>query len=131
MIGLWVKAFAGVPPSRNETILTQARFDNRNETPHQFSIGLQTNPSATAKNGLRFSSFLYNTTTAKYQYVEFFYQGGKLDIQDSWHLIVVGLDSLTVPTKTTLLYKVKSKLMTGTNSFNNEYGTADLGNLIW
>jgi hypothetical protein len=90
-----------------------------------------TNPTATSKTGLRFSAFLFNTTTGKYQYVEFFYQGGKLDIQDSWHLIVVGIDSLTVPTKTTILYKVKSKLITGTASFNNEYGTADLGELIW
>ncbi len=73
MIAMWVKSFAGVPTPRNETLLTQARYDNRNETPHQFSIGLMSNPLAPAKLGMRFSTFLFNTTTNAYQYVEFYY----------------------------------------------------------
>jgi hypothetical protein len=34
MMALWIKGFAGVPTPRNETLVTQARYDNRNETPH-------------------------------------------------------------------------------------------------
>jgi hypothetical protein len=77
-------------------LLTQARYDNRNETPHSFSIGLMSNPSALGKLGLRFSAFLYNSVTDKYQYVEYYYQN-RLDITDGWLLIVVSLDSVSVP----------------------------------
>ena len=70
MIAMWVKAFSGVPtsPSRNETLLTQARYDNRNDTPYQFSIGIMSNPTSQAKIGMRFSAFLYNETSLRYQY---------------------------------------------------------------
>lgn len=54
------------------------------------------NPSAQGKLGLRFSAFLYNSVTDKYQYVEYYYQN-RLDITDGWLLIVVTLDSVSVP----------------------------------
>jgi hypothetical protein len=109
MIAFWIKAYHGVPTPRNETLLTQARYDNRNETPHAFSIGLMSNPSAAAKLGLRFSAFLYNATIDKYSYVEAYYQN-KLDIQDGWVLLVVGLDSLTIPTQTTVMFKMRNSV---------------------
>ena len=59
MVALWIKGFSGVPTPRNETLLTQARYDNRNETPHQFSIGVASG-STPATIGIRFSAFLYN-----------------------------------------------------------------------
>jgi hypothetical protein len=55
------------------------------------------NPSAMGKLGLRFSGFLYNAVTDKYQFVESYYQN-RLDITDGWLLIVVSLDSISVPT---------------------------------
>lgn len=119
MIGFWIKAYHGVPTPRNETLLTQARYDNRNETPHAFSIGLMSNPSAAAKLGLRFSAFLYDPVNDNYKYVEAYYQN-KLDIQDGWTLIVVGLDSLTDPTQTTVMFKMRTSVATmrETASFN-------------
>lgn len=88
-------------------MLTQARYDNRNETPHAFSIGLMSNPSALGKLGLRFSAFLYNSTSDKYQYVEYYYQN-RLDITDGWLLIVVSLDSVSVPGQTTVMFKMRN-----------------------
>ena len=114
MIALWIKSYHGVPSPRNETLLTQARYDNRNETPHAFSIGLMSNPSAMGKLGLRFSAFLYNATSDKYQYVEYYYQN-RLDITDGWLLIVVNLDNVSVPGQTTVTFKMR-----GSNSGTKE-----------
>lgn len=71
MIGVWIKTFYGVPSPRNETILTQGRFDNRNDTPYTFSFGLMSNPGALAKTGIRFSAFLYDPVAKNWPYVQF------------------------------------------------------------
>lgn len=73
MMAVWIKAYQGVPTPRNETLLTQARYDNRNETPHAFAFGIFSNPTAAAKVGVRFTAFLFNDATQKYQYVEYNY----------------------------------------------------------
>jgi hypothetical protein len=109
MVGFWIKSFAGVPSPRNETLLTQARYDNRNETPHTFSIGLMSNPSAMGKLGLRFSAFLYNPLTDKYQYVESYYQN-RLDITDGWVLIVVSVDAVSNPSQTSVMFKMRGSI---------------------
>ena len=78
------------------------------------------NPSALGKLGLRFSAFLYNAVADKYQYVESYYQN-RLDIQDGWVLIVVGLDSVTDPTKTSVFFKMRSSSSSNKESVSFNY----------
>jgi len=78
------------------------------------------NPSALGKLGLRFSAFLYNAVADKYQYVESYYQN-RLDIQDGWVLIVVGLDSVTDPTKTSVFFKMRSSSSSNKESVSFTY----------
>jgi hypothetical protein len=83
------------------------------------------NPSALGKLGLRFSAFLYNATTDKYQYVEYYYQN-RLDITDGWVLIVVNLDSIAVPGQTTVTFKMR-----GSNSGTRETSSQSFPGLTW
>ena len=124
-MALWIKSFHGIPTPRNETLLTQARYDNRNETPYQFSWGVMSNPSAPAKLGMRFSMFLYNSVTGYYQYQEAYYQN-RLDIMDGWVLLVVGVDNVSDLTQTSVMFKMRNSI---TNQ--KETTTMNFPGLTW